>query len=1395
MPWPGRRRPAYARAPLGAACEGFIDLVHCARLPLPAGVVKRLRSGEALGFGAGNYSLAAVVFALCPLPPTTAQYSFASCQRTLGAFRVGGSSQDTPCTTSETRGLTPVTGTTKFVFGCHDNGAVLCDGDGAGTGAYPADCQTLGLMDCSAHLDGTTFSPDMSTIYVLCTSKVYRCDWDAASATPISNCGLITGAECPQSGSESGVFVPPSDGTKLILSCSNSGSATSAGLLKCPFTSAGSGTLAGGCTLYSDKPCGASHKWYEMISLDSFGKLSVSCAYATCMSCDFTVSSGTSGCTSIGTEPFSDVTRIVELASGRTAVTGKTEGYKVCGTPKPTTAPTAVPSGPTVSPSVPPSPSPTTAPVDPTLAPSHTPSLPPSAGPSEGPTAPTPGPSTPPTLAPSGHPSTPPSPHPTAAPSASPLSPTPRPSTAPAYSPSAEPSAGPSLGPTRSPTQRPTRAPTAAPTLSPSKTPSRGPANPTVAPTAAPVPPPGAPTRSPVVPPTRAPSRGPTLTPSAVPSVEPTRGPTQAPSSAPTGLPTAGPSASPTVPPSGAPSGQPSLAPSVVPSGAPTVTPTSPPSRAPSAVPSSHPTSRPSSGPTQGPSTDPTTAPSAFPTRVPSLRPSEGPSGYPTPAPTASPSLVPSAAPTGSTPTMQPTRSPSITPTQSPTGSPSAAPSGSRPTTPPSLSPSRVPSQLPTTQPLADPSPGPSRAPSAVPSLLPTLKPLPPSSVPSSLPSAAETVPTYTATLVPSPPPPPSSAVAPGGTTDDVVAGLSVATGAGGAAGPLVMAMDTGCEELGMMQNLSAVLHPTGIKIGGSPYLGCLCGNALLVLGAALLSFAALRAMRALDRDGDGSIGGDDLAQSRLKDLPPSVLDKVRDIDVGAVIRHPNNILLVALFLYQGTSFCALRLLVAPRGPDGAQSPVGARVAGGLVAVALVAVPVQLFRYVRRGVGSYQRRDLPELGARKRARIRAWDDPKPPRWLQWVLLSEDGDWVSCRKQKHWINQWQSAVRHFSARFAATGAATELIAMWILSLCNAFPTETWRACGHVRMAGAAVHFAQLVYCSVTMPYRCFRDNAARIILLLALITALSSIALSFYAVSGDYDGLSHAELAAKGPPAPDTHIGSFMLFGATAIVLLQVLLRVLAELVLLLKGWRTQLQRNEWAEFEAHLETVRAVAGAVTQSSGLSDPPEDGAQSADDASLAGSVPLIAPAPALPAVGRRSGGTRADSSSDLMPTPARLAASPSAPGGLRRARAESPLGGTVRVGQHPPPWTSSFQDSARRGSSPRAQGRKGTIVHCSKVPTPGGLVRFDSGTPRLRLRSAVFPPRPMPRSSGASPVPDTEMQPVSPLAGSKTPSSLFKFSDVGAAPRSGLGSVSPPERRRQTRQVSVASDAIA
>eukprot|EP01065_Artemidia_motanka_P045134 TRINITY_DN6563_c0_g1_i1.p1 TRINITY_DN6563_c0_g1~~TRINITY_DN6563_c0_g1_i1.p1 ORF type:complete len:782 (+),score=196.86 TRINITY_DN6563_c0_g1_i1:31-2346(+) len=623
-----------------------------------------------------------------------------------------------------------------------------------------------------------------------------------------------------------------------------------------------------------------------------------------------------------------------------------------------------------------------------------------------------------------------------------------------------------------------------------------------------------------------------------------------APTAAPTVQPTAAPAAHPTPQPTAAPTVQPTAEPMAAPTAAPTVQPT--------AAPAAHPTPQPTAAPTSGPvaGLQPTIAPTAGP-----LRPT---------APPLPPTTAPATLPTAS-PTMQPTTPPSLPPAAAPTAAPSARPPTAGPSVPPvgqlPPSPSAAPSAAPEAQP-ANSSVSPTATPAASASI--SAPSAPPSAPPSATPSLSPTAPPSASdspTTQPTPAPTPKPGLLDEPVVqrrDEVGATVAVLTALGAAGGSQMAMVSPECRSLGTMHGLSPTLHPTGISVQGSMYLGCLVGSVMIICGAAVLSFTALFLLKRVDKDGDGVLSKAEIQATFLRYVP--IMRNSESLDISAMARHPNTILVAFLFVYQGAAFSSFRLVLAPDGSGGA----GMRAIGAISAALLAAAPVFVFHRVRLGVEPRMRAEQPGQGPKRRARIRDWGTAAPPMWLQYVLLSEQGDWVSCHRNPHWINRWQAAVRPYEAPHAAHGSAVELTCMWTLSLVTAPVTDSWVACGNVRMAGAVVLALQLVYSLWQRPFRCFRDDVAETVRLALLVASLATLAVEFYKEGND------------------TTVAVYMLQVVTLVTMLRCVLQIVAEVFLLLTGYRAKIQADEWRE-NAGLPDSSFTGSTKTSDNAASEP--------------------------------------------------------------------------------------------------------------------------------------------------------------------------------------------------------------
>eukprot|EP01062_Namystynia_karyoxenos_P054699 TRINITY_DN4513_c1_g2_i2.p1 TRINITY_DN4513_c1_g2~~TRINITY_DN4513_c1_g2_i2.p1 ORF type:complete len:426 (+),score=84.25 TRINITY_DN4513_c1_g2_i2:93-1280(+) len=382
---------------------------------------------------------------------------------------------------------------------------------------------------------------------------------------------------------------------------------------------------------------------------------------------------------------------------------------------------------------------------------------------------------------------------------------------------------------------------------------------------------------------------------------------------------------------------------------------------------------------------------------------------------------------------------------------------------------------------------------------------------------------------------------------------------------------------------------------------------------------------------------------------------------------------------------------------------------------------------------------------------------------------------------------------------------ELCAQWALSLTNAFGTWTYHDCGSQRAASAAVQFLQLVIFLVLRPYRCLRDDITKFATQACLTVALASLSVTFFREAERLDG------GAAEHPGPNVSTAVLLLKIATYVVLSQVTLRVLAEVVLLVWGWRAHSQKLEWAEAEAGaLMSSQAELPMLHFESGLAqDVPDDPPGPVMGASTS-TLPVFDPpdAPRSPVgwVEGKGDPARADSPlpGERRPsgTPGFEAAArgvaagrgfrPAALVGLAAARRSSPTAGEPRTpvsasGRRPtltsPPSPASTVGTqlqqhlvsplrVRRRTPSR---RRGTLPPSGVSPAlhRGGAPRSptaDPITPRSKPRAASQPDALQPLQPAA---PQEEAEPPARPAGSTDPAGPRRDRSVSHGARRARG----------------------
>ena len=389
--------------------------------------------------------------------------------------------------------------------------------------------------------------------------------------------------------------------------------------------------------------------------------------------------------------------------------------------------------------------------------------------------------------------------------------------------------------------------------------------------------------------------------------------------------------------------------------------------------------------------------------------------------------------PTSAPPTPAP---PTTVPTAAPTASPTAVPTA----VPTSLSPTAMPTKIPTAQPTAGPTVGPTIEPSPVPTGVPSEEPvvvtMRPVLSPESVEPSMETVAPVEVSVVPRR----------GTETHPTVEVGSIVAAVGGVAGGLsggamrLSLLATPCQA-----QVSVLMNPTGLVIGGSSQAGASVANLVIVVCVALLSICVLHVTSSC----------------------------VKTKDVQALLRMPSLPFSLFHLLYQGLALSGAGLLLQPAAPWHA-------VLGATVLLVCVAVPAVVARFVARGVPAKA--------------VYATAEGRQNTAL--VVMIGSGEWVNTGRDCMWVQRFDSVVRAY--RQPCTWyILIEFSGSFAMGVVKSVGATTAVGCGHISMAMAAVLLILFVTKAVVWPHARQRDNVVDVICLGVQMAAMVHSSAGYY----------------------------------------------------------------------------------------------------------------------------------------------------------------------------------------------------------------------------------------------------------------------------------------------------------
>eukprot|EP01060_Flectonema_neradi_P007228 TRINITY_DN15015_c0_g1_i1.p1 TRINITY_DN15015_c0_g1~~TRINITY_DN15015_c0_g1_i1.p1 ORF type:complete len:1125 (+),score=133.84 TRINITY_DN15015_c0_g1_i1:74-3448(+) len=346
----------------------------------------------------------------------------------------------------------------------------------------------------------------------------------------------------------------------------------------------------------------------------------------------------------------------------------------------------------------------------------------------------------------------------------------------------------------------------------------------------------------------------------------------------------------------------------------------------------------------------------------------------------------------------------------------------------------------------------------------------------------------------------------------------------------------SGCHNDTDWHHVPWMMHPLQFEIADNIFIGAVICNVALIVCITILHAAFTTALLPV--------------LTRFKLIP------LKSFLAGqGLLRVPSASLFVFLFLYQGTVFSSMKLVLSPRNW---WSVVVGVLGWAVCFFTPIAVSQKLSSISpvddKLCFGVYE-------NPQPKCRYRLDTTTRSTSVLNFLI--GPGEWVSTDPICKWDDRYTVVLRPYTERAAWIGASLPFMLMTFLALVNTMPTKTYQACGNVKLCSGLCYVALTISQCILRPYARPRDLILEPLISLVYSVDLFIMAHGFYQETRDGPIFDAAALLSQ---------------VALFVVMLKAVIDLLTEIYVLFKRRRDLLQEEEY----------QAIRGEKDDSDGDSD---------------------------------------------------------------------------------------------------------------------------------------------------------------------------------------------------------------